>query len=297
MNKSFIKKAVSVLLLASMAVSSSGCSKILEKFEAKAEIEEAKAAVKEAEAILTEALDAFYSDPVNGLSEYDDSFGIPDMIEESLAFAIEGVSASTYELGEPSFNSNRTTAKIPVTFNDVLEVEDIAMGTEDEVSDALGNCDRNDVEITFVLKNKKGDWIIEDMSELIDVFFTPYESIVFVDENGMPTSYYQPFFDECLVDSVWYEPIMSNPLDGSSLHAPSALLAVFYFDRPMYMTFTVNLLKSGDVVDTIEVVVDGGTTAYCEFWQNGTVYTNGSYTIELTYGDSVVATTDSLTVN
>ena len=286
MNKSFIKKAVSVLLLASMAVSSSGCSKILEKF-----------AAKEAEAVLTEALDAFYSDPVNGLSEYDDSFDIPDMIEESLAFAIEGVSASTYELGEPSFNSNRTTAKIPVTFNGVLEVEDIAMGTEDEVSDALGNCDRNDVEITFVLKNKKGDWIIEDMSELIDVFFTPYESIVFVDENGMPTSYYQPFFDECLVDSVWYEPIMSNPLDGSSLHAPSALLAVFYFDRPMYMTFTVNLLKSGDVVDTIEVVVDGGTTAYCEFWQNGTVYTNGSYTIELTYGDSVVATTDSLTVN
>lgn len=286
MNKSFIKKAVSVLLLASMAVSSSGCSKILEKF-----------AAKEAEAVLTEALDAFYSDPVNGLSEYDDSFDIPDMIEESLAFAIEGVSASTYELGEPSFNSNRTTAKIPVTFNDVLEVEDIAMGTEDEVSDALGNCDRNDVEITFVLKNKKGDWIIEDMTELIDVFFTPYESIVFVDENGMPTSYYQPFFDECLVDSVWYEPIMSNPLDGSSLHAPSALLAVFYFDRPMYMTFTVNLLKSGDVVDTIEVVVDGGTTAYCEFWQNGTVYTNGSYTIELTYGDSVVATTDSLTVN
>ena len=248
MNKSFIKKAVSVLLLASMAVSSSGCSKILEKF-----------AAKEAEAVLTEALDAFYSDPVNGLSEYDDSFDIPDMIEESLAFAIEGVSASTYELGEPSFNSNRTTAKIPVTFNGVLEVEDIAMGTEDEVSDALGNCDRNDVEITFVLKNKKGDWIIEDMSELIDVFFTPYESIVFVDENGMPTSYYQPFFDECLVDSVWYEPIMSNPLDGSSLHAPSALLAVFYFDRPMYMTFTVNLLKSGDVVDTIEVVVDGGT--------------------------------------
>ena len=286
MNKSFIKKAVSVLLLASMAVSSSGCSKILEKF-----------AAKEAEAVLTEALDAFYSDPVNGLSEYDDSFDIPDMIEESLAFAIEGVSASTYELGEPSFNSNRTTAEIPVTFNDVLEVEDIAMGTEDEVSDALGDCDRNDVEITFVLKNKKGDWIIEDMSELIDVFFTPYESIVFVDENGMPTSYYQPFFDECLVDSVWYEPIMSNPLDGSSLHAPSALLAVFYFDRPMYMTFTVNLLKSGDVVDTIEVVVDGGTTAYCEFWQNGTVYTNGSYTIELTYGDSVVATTDSLTVN
>ena len=286
MNKSFIKKAVSVLLLASMAVSSSGCSKILEKF-----------AAKEAEAVLTEALDAFYSDPVNGLSEYDDSFEIPDMLEESLAFAIEGVSSSTYELGEPSFNSNRTTAKIPVTFNDVLEVEDIAMGTEDEVSDALGNCDRNDVEITFVLKNKKGDWIIEDMSELIDVFFTPYESIVFVDENGMPTSYYQPFFDECLVDSVWYEPIMSNPLDGSSLHAPSALLAVFYFDRPMYMTFTVNLLKSGDVVDSIEVVVDGGTTAYCQFWQNGTVYTNGSYTIELTYGDSVVATTESLTVN
>lgn len=284
MNKSFMKKAVSVLILASMALSSTGCSKILEKF-----------AAREAEGVLTEALDAFYSDPVNGVSKYDDTFEIPALIEESLAFAIAGVNASTYEIGEPTFNSNRTTAKIPVTFNDVLEVEDIPMGTEDEVSEELGACDKNDIEITFVLKNKKGDWTIEDMSELIDVFFTPYESLVFVDENGMPTNFYQPFFDECLVDSVWYDPLMSNPLEGNSLRSPEALVAVFYFDRPMYMTFTANLMKSGEVVQTIDVVVDGGTTAYCEFW--GNQYSSGSYSIELVYSDGVAASTDALTVN
>ena len=284
MNKSFMKKAVSVLILASMALSSTGCSKILEKF-----------AAREAEGVLTEALDAFYSDPVNGVSEFDDTFEVPDLLEESLNFALEGISASTYEIGEPSFNGNRTTAKIPVTFNDVLEVEDIPMGTVDEVTDELGACDKNDIEITFVLKNKKGDWTIEDMSELIDVFFTPYESIVYVDENGMPTNYYQPFFDECLVDAVWYDPLMSNPLDNNSLRSPEALVAVFYFDRPMYMSFTANLLKSGEVVQTIDVVVDGGTTAYCEFW--GSRYTNGSYSIELVFADGVVATTDTLTVS
>ena len=66
------------------------------------------------------------------------------------------------------------------------------------------------------------------MSELVTVFFEPYEDIVYVDENGMPTSYYEPFFDECYVDGTWYEPLMSTPLDSRTLDsAPEALTACF----------------------------------------------------------------------
>ena len=102
--------------------------------------------------------------------------------------------------------------------------------------------------------------------------------------------------DEHVVDSVWYEPLMSQPYTGSSISgAPQALTACIYFDSPVYMTFTANLIKNGDVYQSIEVSVYGGTTAYCEFY--GENYGNGSYTVELMYCDGVVATTPSISVN
>ena len=271
-------------MVISLVMASTGCA-ILENIAAKGATE-----------VLTEALDAFYSDPVSGLSEYDDTFDVPELLEESMGLALDGVSATTYEIGEVTLNKNRTTAKIPVTFSDVIQVEDISMGTLDEVTDALGDCDKEDIEITFVLKNKEGDWTIEDMSALIDVFFTPYESLVFIDENGMPTSFNQPFFDECVVETVWYDPYMATPLNTSSLHGgPEAMLCVVYFDRPMYLAFTANLIKNGDVVQSIDVVTNGETIAYCEFW--GVSYTPGSYEMQLVYADGTVAESSSLTVN
>ena len=285
MRNTLFKKLISSVMIVSMVVSATGCSKILEGI-----------ASKEVTEIMTDALDAFYSDPVGGLADYDDSYEVPELLEESLDLALDGISSTTYEIGEIEFNKNRTTAEVPVTFSDVIQVEDIPMGTADEVSDALGDCDKDDVTVTITLKNKNGDWSIEDMSELVDVFFTPYESLIFTDENGMPTSFYQPFFDEHVVDFVWYEPLMSQPYTGSSISGtPQALTACVYFDSPVYMTFTADLIKNGDVVQSIEVNVDGGTTAYCEFY--GQVYSNGSYTVELLFDDGVVAASPSISVN
>ena len=284
MKNSLFKKIGSLLLITALLIPSTGCSKILANISA-----------REASDVLTEALDAFYSDPVNGPVSYVESYEVPDLLEESMSFALDGIASSSYELGEAKVNSNRTTVKIPVVFSNVIQVEDISMGTVDGVSEALGNCDKDDVEIEFVLKSHNGEWAVEDLDGLINTFFAPYEDIVFVDENGMPTSYYAPFFDECFVDAVWYEPLMSTPLDSSTLNsAPEALTSCFYFDRPMYITFTADLLKNGDVIQSIDVVLNGNTTAYCEFY--GLTYDNGSYTVELTYGDGVVAETGSLTV-
>ena len=63
----------------------------------------------------------------------------------------------------------------------------------------------------------------------------------------------------------------------------------------MYLTFTANLLKNDEVVQTMDITVDGGTIAYCEFW--GSRYASGSYTMELIFDDGVVAVTDTLSVN
>ncbi len=271
--------------MTALFISSTGCSKFL-----------ANIAAKDASSVLTEALEAFYADPVNGLGDYDDSFEVPILLDESLSFALEGVAASTFELGEAEINKSRTTAEIPVTFRKVLDVADIPMGTPEEVADALGSCHKNNVEITFTLKKEKSDWVIEDMSELIPLFFDPYTSIVYTDENGMPTSYYQPFFDECVVDFAWFEPLMANPLDNPVINGtPEALTACVYFDRLMYLPFTANLLKNDEVIQTVDVVSDGSTIAMIEFW--GQNYGRGTYTIELIYDDGVVTTSAPLTVN
>ena len=283
MNINFFKKSVCLFLLAAMAAGSTGCSEFLASISA-----------KEASKILTEAIDAFIEDPVNGLDEYDEDYSVPDMPEQSLEFAAEAVAETSYELGEARVNKNRTKVEIPVTFHDVRLIDGISMGTEAYIEEALGNADTRDVEVTFVLKGQKGDWTIDDMSELIDVFFVPYESLVFVDENGMPTSFYEPFFDESLIDSVWYDPVMSNPLDANSLISPEAMLAVFYFDRPMYLELTADLIKDGEVVQSEQIVLNGETTAACSFW--GQDYGAGSYTVEILFDGGTAGTTASLTV-
>ena len=279
-----IKKILSVILIASVVFPAAGCSKIL-----------ANIAARDASEYLNDALESFYNDPVNGLEDYDSEFAVPDLLEESLNFAVDRVGDSSYELGEASVNKDRTTIKIPVTFSNVLVVEDVPMGTAEEVADYLDDCDTDDFEITFVLKSKKNGWVIEDMSELNDIFFTPYESLIYIDDNGMPTSYYAPFFEECVVDSLWYDPIMARPLDSNHCAGnPEAMLNYVYFNRPIYMTFTANLIKNGDVVQSVEVTVDGRTTARCEFW--GQSYTNGSYTMELVFEDGTAVTSAPIQV-
>ena len=279
MNNTFIKKSVCMVLTAAIVCSFAGCSIFAER---------------KAVSVLTEALDAFYADPVNGLADYDEEYVVPEMNEKALELALEGLASSSYEIGEVKLNSDRTTAKIPVTFNDVILLEDIPMGTEEEVTDAVADCDTDSVEITFVLKNKKGDWKIEDMSELSETFFDPYTSIVYIDENGMPTDYYEPFFDECVVETVWYDPLMATPLQGNSLRSAEALLAYVYFDRPVYFTFTANLKSGNTVVQTQEITVDGSTTAPIEFW--GESY-SGSYTVELLFDGGLVAQSETLSVS
>ena len=63
MRNTLFKKLISSVMIVSMVVSATGCSKILEGI-----------ASKEVTEIMTDALDAFYSDPVGGLADYDDSY-------------------------------------------------------------------------------------------------------------------------------------------------------------------------------------------------------------------------------
>ncbi len=282
--KRSLKKVISLVLVASMILPLTGCSNLLKKL-----------AGKDASKVLTATLDDFYNDPASWLESNSDSIEMPQITEAGMQLALEQIGNTSYELMEPKVNNNRDEAKITVKFSGVHILENVPMGTEDEVRDFIADSDTDDVEIQFVLSKKNKDWKITDMTGISEVFITPYASIAFVDENGMPTSFYQPFFDEVVVDTVWYDPVMGNPLNGRSMSQEEAIEAVVYFNTPMYLTFTANLYKNDELIQSIEVPVNGLTVANCDFW--GERYTNGSYTCELVYDGGVVATSEALSVN
>ena len=283
MNKRIILKLISVLLICSMVVPMTGCSELLKKI-----------AGKSASKALEDVLDAFYADPVNGITDFDAEYAIPELSEGALALAVEGVSSTSYTIGNTKINKNRDEAKITVTFSDVRVIEDLPMATEEEVRELIDDCELSEFDVTFILEKDDDEWKLVDEGDLIDVFFAPYQSVVFVDEHGMPTSFYGPFFEDAVVETVWYDPVMGNPI-SSGLSSPEALEAVVYFDRPIYLTFTANLYKNDELVQSVEVSVEGSTTAFCDFW--GERYSNGNYTCELVFDNGVVAESGDIRVS
>lgn len=283
MKHSSLKRVISTLLIVSIVLPLTGCSDLLKKF-----------AGKDASKVLSATIDEFYDDP-SAWIESNSDIDMSGLTDAGLQLALEQIGATSYELEEPKVNNNRDEAKITVKFTGVHVLDDVPMATEEEIRDFIEDSDTEDVEIQFVLTKKKDSWKITDLSGIYEVFFLPYESIAFVDENGMPTSYYQPFFDDIVVDTIWYDPMYGNPINGRSMMQQDAVEAVVYFNTPVYLTFTANLYKNDELIQTMEVVVDGGTVATCDFW--GERYTNGSYTCELLYDGGVVTTSESLTVN
>ena len=279
-------KIVSVLLAALVLLPMTGCSGFLKKI-----------AGKEAAERLEEELDFFYSDPFFVSSDGDET---PEYTVNLDSFGTElvlaGLTDTRYVLDDPVVNDGRDKVAIDVTFTDVRVIGEIPPGTQEDISGFVEAAPVEDIELTFELRRKKDEWYVTDMSGLRDIFIAPYEDLIYIDENGMPTSFYEPFFEDITEDCAWYDPIMGNPMDSRQISTTQNLQAVFYFNRPVYLVFDAVLLKDGGVVSQTEVVVDGGTTANCEFWDGGRNFTGGSYTVELYYAGGLVDSSDVLTV-
>jgi len=283
-----VSKRITALVLAACfsVFALSGCSGMLEGIASK-KVE------KEAESLIEE----FIADPTGFCEEYDDDYDA-SLIDGAVADLIEnGLSGVSFEISSVNLNKSRSKAEVEINFEDVRVIEDISLVTREEISDIMDECVLTDEDITLIFTRHEADWNIKSVEPLMDLFIKPYESVVFVGDNGMPESYSSVFFEETVVDTIWYDPLMSNPITDKnpSLESPEALEAVVYFNRPMYLTLTCDLLFNGEKVQTIELTLDGQTVADCDFW--GESYREGSYTVNVYYDDGLVASSDALTVN
>lgn len=102
--------------------------------------------------------------------------------------------------------------------------------------------------------------------------------------------------------STWYDAVEDNPTDISSISSDSvfALKGVFYFNRPLTVTFKAKLLKDGEEFLTKEVRLKNNVTAEADFSAGleglGT-FGPGVYQVELLFDDSIVGITSKLRVN
>lgn len=273
-----LKKLISIVMSVAVIFTATGCSDFLEGIASRKAID-----------ALDSAIADFMADPTS----YVDVSGLD---ENQLEIALDCFSDVTYTIDEDvKMNKSRDKVTIDVTFENVRVLDSIPAGTEEEVADYIDDADTDDVEVSYVLKRNESKWEIVEEPELYDIFFEPYSHIAYIDENGMPTRFNQDFFDECVVAGVYYDPVMGNPLDRPSISSPVAVQFVVYFDRLIYLPFTAELVKNGDVVQTIDVIVDAHSVANCDF--SGQTYLPGTYTVNVYYDGGLVASEDLTVTN
>jgi len=272
------KKYLSIVLSAAVMFTAAGCSDFLESIAS-------RKALSDFEPVVAD----FMSNPT-------DYVEVDSLNEDQLALAMDGFADVSYTIDEEvDLNSDRDEAQVVVTFENVRILDNIPVGTVDEVNSYIDDSDTDDVELTFTLVRDESSWEVDEYPDFYEVFFEPYSHISYIDENGMPTAFNQEFFDECVVDAVYYDPVMGNPLDRANISGPVAIEMVVYFDRLMYLPFTAELIKNGDVIQTVEVDCDGLSIANCDF--SGQTYSAGTYTVNLYYDEGVVATADITVTN
>ncbi len=273
-----LKKFISIVMSVAVIFTATGCSDFLEGI-----------ASGKAISSLDSVLADFISDPTSFVD-------VSALDENQLELALDSFSDVTYTIDEDvHMNKSRDKVTIDVTFENVRILDNIPAGTEDEVAAFIDDADTDNVEVTYTLKRNESKWEVIDSPDYYAIFFEAYSHIAYIDENGMPTTFNQEFFDECVVAGVFYDPVMGNPLERPSISAPVAIQFVVYFDRLIYLPFTAELVKNGNVVQTIDVIVDAHSVANCDF--SGQTYQPGTYTVNVYYDGGIVASEDITVTN
>ena len=281
-----LRKFCATLMMAVMLVNITGCSDFLKKI-----------ALEKVTDYVTLTMNSFFENPEAILSANSQNEVImPELTEQQAELAANAIHGSAYEISNIKINDKRNKATVSLTFEKCPEfsVED-PIGTMDELEDLL---EYNDVEIDLtVLRTKDHKWVFEDLSELANIFYVPFEAPCVLDENGNPYNINQAYINMVYVDDYWFDPLMNNPMYNSSLRQTDYLKCVFYFNRPMTLECTAELQCNGTVVETVDIALNGDVTADCHFTCDAGNFSAGSYTVVLYYNGQEMVTSGAISVS
>lgn len=284
---SYFKKGIASLLIMMMLVNISGCSEFL-----------MKRAVEKATEYVEGVFEDLKKDPEKTITKNSQTeVEFPELTAEQGDVVDELFSSLSFDIDEVKLNEKRTKGTVTIALDliPVFEEDTFIVGTADEVNDQIDDL-KQDIVLDFDIKlDKNKNWVFADLSELAGLLMDPYQEICFLNEDGNPINITKGYIDMVYVDSAWFDPLMNNPLSENRLSGTDYLKVGFYFNRPMTIDFTFDVLYNGEVSQTLEISLEEEIIADCHL-ESEQGFEAGSYQIILYYGDTVVAESEELTV-
>ena len=286
-------KFISLILVLCSAFALTGCGSIMDSF-----------AVKDVEEFVNESFTSFF----DSQGTYDLSASakndcdVPDLTDEQQELFAEALSQTSFEIISTKIKEGRKQATCQVSFKKVADLSDFDtwVGDRGEISDALKSVSRKTVKITFKIVKKNDKWMFNDISEFYEKIMSGYDGICFLDDEGNPINITPHYIESFMVDSVWYDPVMDNPLDADMTFHAEQLVNVLYFDHPISFQFTAKLYSGHDLLAEKEITVDDSVVARMSFDSlrdtNSQLFETGEYHIRVMVGENELYETDTLIV-
>lgn len=273
-----------ILLILGMLVQLTGCGDLLDGF-----------AIGDIETFVNETFSSFMANPsktnLNQYSKKKYDFSVSD---EQLDVFYYSLRNADFQIKDTSVGSSRESGKCTVEFKNVPDITklDQTVGTFDDLKKGIDKLDRITVKIKFKVVKDDGQWMFKDISDFWDEFLPMYEEICVLEKDGSPADITPEYVESFLVDCVWYDPVYANPLEKNSVEAPSALLNVLYFNKPMKLVMSYKLFLNGDKIYSGDIEVNNRVTSEVDLDSQivtgNSKYQSGEYKIEYYIGDTMI---------
>ncbi|MBR2522820.1 MAG: hypothetical protein IKE53_00070 [Clostridiales bacterium] len=291
-NKIYVK-TISVLLILCSVFMFSGCGAIMDSFTTRG-----------VESFVTETFTSYIdSQGTTDLASYSKKdCDVPELTDEQQSIFSDVISRTSFEIGSTKIKEGRKQATCQVSFKKVADLStlDSWVGTYDDISEAVSSVKKKTVKITFKIIKKNDKWMFDDLSEFFGKVVSGYEDLCFLDDEGNPINITPHYIESFMVDSVWYDPVMDNPLDADMTFHAEQLVNVLYFDHPISYQFTAQLYSGRNMLAEKEVTVDDSVVARLAFdsmlYTNSQLFEPGEYYIKVMVGSNELYETDPVIV-
>lgn len=243
----------------------------------------------------------------NVFVEYSDSeVDFPELTDEQYGLVVDDLSSidTNFSIKKINVSEDRKSATIVLVLDNVFipDGDKLYTGDKEAIQKQIRKSRQDETEVTLELVRDDTKWIFDDLSELVDIIFLPYEKVYFIGPDGLPINitdeFIQQYADESFIECIWYDPIMGSPLDDYEMKPTQYLECVFYFNKPQKLEVEAVLKNDGEEVMRIKMPISNSVVATCDYGYDlkSKTFDAGDYIVELYVRDYLLATSPVIKV-
>jgi len=283
-----------IILLSVCAAAFAGCGFLLDGIEE-----------GDAEYFVTSTLDEFFdsgcSTDLNSMA--DKAYDMSEINDEQLELFRYSLRNVSYEVVSTKIKDERDTAVCIVEFTGIPRALDLDKTpvTVEDYKKAIDGLKKTRERITFrLVKDESGSWMFSDLNDFYDSLLRPYDGLEYLNDKGVPAHISDDYLKPYIVDNMWYDPLLGNPVKDLSISKPSALINVFCFSRKMTVDITAKLYRGTTEIAAMDVALDDDIMVKFDFdamiYTQNEYFRDGRYHVELYAGDVRLAESSEITV-